>query len=144
MRMRKAKASSILAQSSKRFDATMKRLAIAGRGEALARIVQPAADLVLSEATAAAPERSGKLRRSGKIEIRPTSTGISAVVRFTSPTAHLNEFGTAPRVQKSTGKSTGSMPATPFLKPAVDRNQRQVLRIIARGMEAEIAKVANG
>lgn len=34
-------------------------------------------------------------------------------------TFHLSEFGTAGRIQKSTGRRTGSMPARPALRPAM-------------------------
>ena len=37
-----------------------------------------------------------------------------------SPLAHLIEFGSAPRRQKTTGRFTGRMPANPFLRPALD------------------------
>lgn len=36
-----------------------------------------------------------------------------------APHLHLVEFGTAGRVQTTTGRRTGSMPATPILRPAL-------------------------
>lgn len=37
-----------------------------------------------------------------------------------SPLAHLLEFGTTERTQKTTGRYTGRMPAQPFMRPALD------------------------
>lgn len=36
------------------------------------------------------------------------------------PLAHLIEFGTVDRTQRTTGRYTGRMPANPFLRPAID------------------------
>ena len=44
---------------------------------------------------------------------------------------HLVEFGTGPR-QTEKGKSTGFMPATPFLRPAFDAFKGAALQILTR------------
>ncbi len=72
--------------------------------------------------------------------------------------AHLVEFGTGPRTLKKpvpfeispgewiTLKHTGSMPATPFFRPAIDENQREVLEKMmlqmAKRMAAETKKMS--
>ena len=54
--------------------------------------------------------------------------------------AHLVEFGTAPRTTKS-GASRGSMPARPFMRPAVDENRYAIIAKV-RNKAAEIVKRA--
>lgn len=54
--------------------------------------------------------------------------------------AHLVEQGTKERRHKS-GKSTGRMPASPFMKPAFEQTKDQVRTIVADGMRAgELAR----
>lgn len=55
--------------------------------------------------------------------------------------AVLAEFGTGPR-QWKTGKSTGSMPAQPFMRPAWEANKFKVLRDFSRILWVEIEKAA--
>lgn len=78
--------------------------------------------------------RSARARRGGETD----SIKITASV----PHAHLNEFGTGPRFHKETGKAVGSMPATPFMRPALDENEAKAKGIIAlelaAGIEAEV------
>lgn len=57
-----------------------------------------------------------------------------------APHAHLYEFGTGPRVQASTGRATGAMPARPFLRPAWDASQAMMLATLKREVWAEIEK----
>lgn len=56
------------------------------------------------------------------------------------PHAHLVEFGTGPRYHKSSGKSVGSMPPSPFMRPAWDANSQGVLDSLAADLKAEIEK----
>lgn len=55
--------------------------------------------------------------------------------------AHLIEFGTGPRRHKS-GKSTGSMPARPFMRPAWERGKHQALLTIGDELWVEVEKAA--
>lgn len=55
--------------------------------------------------------------------------------------AVLAEFGTGPRRHKS-GKSTGSMPATPFMRPAWEAHKYQILRDFSKLLWVEIEKAA--
>lgn len=55
--------------------------------------------------------------------------------------AHLVEFGTGPRRTKS-GKSTGVMPAQPFMRPAWDAGKHRALRQFERDLWKEIEKSA--
>lgn len=56
--------------------------------------------------------------------------------------AHLLEFGTGPRRHKKSGKSTGSMPPFPFMRPAWDGNKDRVLATFGKEMWIEIEKAA--
>lgn len=60
--------------------------------------------------------------------------------------AHLFEFGTTERTQKKTGRSTGHMKATPFLRPAVDSmSEDEVAKVWAkaasRNLDLQLKKV---
>lgn len=57
-----------------------------------------------------------------------------------APHAHLYEFGTGPRVQTSTGRSTGAVSARPFLRPAWDTAKPEMLETLRREVWAEIDK----
>ena len=56
--------------------------------------------------------------------------------------AHLIEFGSGPRQHKS-GKSTGHMPAFPFLRPAWDANKMAVVDLIGAELWSEIERAAD-
>ncbi len=129
-----------------------------------------AANVVLDDAKARVPVKTGRLRDSGyattvrfnnyvpdpkrikKIRPRPGT----AVVAFSSKKAHLLEYGTGPHVIPKKGKRKnqkvlkigdgfaktvyhpGSR-AFPFLRPALDENKDEVIRV----MEDEIQKGIN-
>lgn len=101
--------------------------------------------------------KTGKLYKSFKVaKVR----GVHGVVRVmtTAPHSHLVEFGTAPRKLKKPhfvqlgGKVvrveyTGSMPAKPFFRPAIDEHHKDVMIAIAlrmgKRMNAEAEKLAS-
>jgi hypothetical protein len=56
-----------------------------------------------------------------------------------SKMAHWFEFGTGPREQKTTGRSTGAMRATPWLRPALERLRPRVEQIWARAASRNLA-----
>lgn len=72
------------------------------------------------------------------------SAGTRVLVRVmvTAPHAHLVEFGTAPRYQKSTGKFVGAMPANPFTRRAWDGSAAGALGTIKTVLTAEVMKAA--
>lgn len=70
-----------------------------------------------------------------------------------APHAHLIEYGTGPRALKKPHKveidgdwvfvkHTGSVPAKPFFRPALDEHKPEVLRAIALRMAKRMAKEA--
>jgi HK97 gp10 family phage protein len=119
---------------------------------ALMKVAQPIAD----EARTRSPQNFGKNMR--KIVVAATLSrrqrkgtrkvpGVRTVyigVR-PSPVAHLIEFGTGPRYHRS-GKSTGVMPAQPFLRPAWDNGKFKALEdfgvILGRELEKSAARLA--
>lgn len=63
-----------------------------------------------------------------------------------SSLTHLLEFGTGPRVQKTTGRSTGSMPAQPFMRPALEEMTPSLVEKIwtksaSRNLERQLKKL---
>lgn len=48
--------------------------------------------------------------------------------------AHWFEFGTAQRVQKSTGRNVGKMKATPFMRPAFEQIQPKYLNDLKKDL----------
>ncbi len=57
-------------------------------------------------------------------------SAMAAINNKKAPEAHLIEFGTSRRYQKTTGRHTGIGPAKPFFRPAVDTNVQSVYRRI--------------
>lgn len=102
----------------------------AGRA-ALTPIVRDATRLLKGVTTA----RTGTLAKSVRVSTQVArrqrgSTPRGAVTVYagaTSPHAHLIEFGTGPRYQKSTRRYTGQVPARPFMRPAWDTGKAQAL-----------------
>lgn len=62
--------------------------------------------------------------------------------------ALFDEFGTGPRLQKSTGRFTGSHPARPWLRPAFDSSegaaQGAIAAVIKRRLEYHARRAARG
>lgn len=52
------------------------------------------------------------------------------------------ELGTGPRIQKKTGRRTGSMPAAPFLRPAFDSEKERAQALFANHIRTRLAQVA--
>ena len=105
--------------------------------------------------------KSGNLYRSLKTQkvkkvhgiYRIFTQGRRAPKNQRGPHAHLVEFGTAPRRLKKPHYAkigntwvwvthTGSMPAKPFFRPALDENKPEVLRAMMLRMAKRMAKEA--
>lgn len=61
-------------------------------------------------------------------------------VGSTAPHAHLMEFGTVERTQKSTGRRTGMMKKKPFLRQAWDAKKERALEILKKEIWTELLK----
>lgn len=66
---------------------------------------------------------------------------VSLTIGASAPHAHLVEFGTVERFHES-GKSTGSMPAQPFIRPAFDNTKDKMLGTIKSELTDEIERTA--
>jgi HK97 gp10 family phage protein len=78
-------------------------------------------------------------RREAKASGTQSGHRIAASVGPTEPHAHLVEFGTGERHHKS-GKSTGVMPAHPFVRPAFDHGVDQAVFTMKEGLGEEIRR----
>lgn len=78
--------------------------------------------------------------REARRLFREGKTVQSVYVGVGDPVAHLVEFGSGPRQHKS-GKSTGIMPAQPFMRPAWDQNRQAVLDSLAQHLREQIDAV---
>jgi HK97 gp10 family phage protein len=75
-----------------------------------------------------APVKTGFLRNSAETE--KTEDGVE--IRFLSNYSWYIENGSA------------RMPARPFLRPAIDENNEEILKIIAEVIEQKLKEVADG
>ena len=125
-----------------------KRIAKTAVRRGIVKLLQQVAD----DAQARVPVRSGRLKE--KIAVRPQLSRrqkrgrakdkglIEAFVGATPARhAHLVEFGTGPRMQRN-GKSTGAMPAQPFLRPAWDGAKGKLVDELGQVLWDEIEKAA--
>lgn len=104
-----------------------------------------AATPLLRRAKELVPKDEGKLKRSlrKKIRVNPKKTyGIVGAEYSIAPHQHLVERGTVARTHKS-GKSTGVMPARPFMRPAWMATRRVVASILNRVLIAGIRTESN-
>lgn len=128
-----------------------KRIAKSTVRRALVKAAKPIAD----DARSRVPVVSGDLhrviqvsttlsRRQRRSRARGAVKGQVDVYIGASPTryAHLVEFGSGPRRQRSTGRFTGQAQPRPFLRPAWESGHRQALNSFARDLWIEIEKSA--
>lgn len=78
---------------------------------------------------------------------RVTKGYVVGLRRPFSKLAHLIEFGTAARTQRTTGRFTGRMPANPFLRPLLDelggdRASEIWAKAASRNFERQMKKLA--
>ena len=140
---------------AKEFEAAMKQLKMAAAVNTARRVMRAALQPVAEAARASAPRSddgshmadqifvsvrlSKRQARQAKAE---RGEGVQTMyVGPKSPLAHLVEFGTGPRFWKN-GKSTGSMPPQPFMRPAWDANAGRVLDILRDEMRKVLARLA--
>ena len=117
--------------------------------EDVENVLLQGARIVRDEAKRRAPVGpTGNLKRSlkakkGKRRGKLFATAFAAVDRKIAPHAHLVEYGTGPRRQKTTGRYTGQMPAIPFFRPAVDATKDQVARTVNQGIARLIGRAVD-
>jgi len=114
-------------EGKKEFEATLRNLVNALPNEKVEPVMMEGAKTVAAAAKAKAPRGpTGNLKKAVKAkqlkQISNYPRSAAAVVdRKVAPHANIIEYGTKPRHQKS-GRYTGSGPARPFFRPAVDTN----------------------
>lgn len=123
-----------------RLEARVKQIMLsADDADKVEPVLLKAADVIADSARSKAPEGpTGNLKRGIRSTLlrrllgRPAAgAGVDYAI---APHAHLVEFGTSARHQKS-GKYTGIGPAKPFLRPAIDESKESVMEIIRRGIK---------
>lgn len=119
-------------EGKKEFEQTLRNLVQALPNEKVEPVMMEGAKVIADAARSKAPQgATGNLKRSIKAKfLRQIGTyprsAAAAVDRKIAPHAHLIEFGTKPRMQKTTGRYTGIGPARPFFRPAVDTNVARI------------------
>lgn len=105
------------------------------------------AQLVVDQAKAlisfgSGPE--GEVGASGRAYLLPDADrqSVVAVAGFRSPLAHLFEFGTQERVQKTTGRKVGRISPAPFLFPAYRLFKKRIVSRFSRAINQSIKTVA--
>ena len=88
-----------------------------------------------------------KTQSKGQRKADPVRGDVFVGFRFpASKLAHLFEFGTAPRFQKSTGRFTGQIQPTPTVRPAFESKKNEVVKktgqALGKGVEREAKKLA--
>lgn len=81
---------------------------------------------------------SGRGKKKRKVQTK-LGEQLDAAGRKPTNYAHLVEKGTKVRISKS-GKSSGRMPAKPFVKPALMRSRAAVQHALQSTIAAELAK----
>jgi HK97 gp10 family phage protein len=82
-------------------------------------------------------QRKGRKKGPGEVEV---FLGPSAARRGL---AHLIEFGTGPRRQRTTGRYTGVMPARPFMRPAWEAGKHGIVDRLGKILWEEIKRAAD-
>jgi len=119
-------------EGKKEFEATLRNLVQALPNEKVEPVMMEGAKVIADAARSKAPKgQTGNLKRSVKAKFlrqigNYPRSAAAAVDRKIAPHAHLIEYGTMPRVQKTTGRPTGTGPAIPFFRPAVDSNVARI------------------
>jgi HK97 gp10 family phage protein len=130
-------------EGDKELLAALQKLSRALSEKVQVKAIRKGAFPIKREMKARAPEKSELLKKS--IIIRKASKRVSrdAAVGIgpskDAPHGHLVEFGTEPRRHKS-GKSTGQMPAHPFMRTAFDAKKDEAQERMGKAIWAEIEK----
>jgi HK97 gp10 family phage protein len=142
----------------KELDAALAELPQATSKNVMRRAARKSLEIVIKAADQYVPIDQGGLKKSLKVSTRLSkrqatlarrefkTDGKAAIVMYAGPSAlphaHLIEFGTKPRYQKTTGKFVGQVRARPYMRPAWDANQTKVLTTFKNDMWSEIEKAA--
>lgn len=126
----------------KEIQKVLKEMPVRMQRRALVHAFRQGANLVKGAAKNKAPnENFAKAitvaRGSGRTRPTKNTVVFLALKKPYSRLAHLFEFGTVERFQKS-GRATGRIIAQPFLRPALDEKGQQATETIARVLKENI------
>ncbi|MZR14227.1 hypothetical protein GQE99_14485 [Maritimibacter sp. DP07] len=96
----------------------------------------------LSENIAVGTKLTQNQRRELRGSVSRSVTQMYAGATKEAPHAHLVEFGTGPRWQKSTGRYVGEMPANPFMRRSWEATKGRVLAKLSKQLGEELEKAA--
>ena len=103
---------------------------------------------VIDDAKALAPVESGDMRDSiGFITAKDTKFKNTVLIGlrknyYNHYLGVMFEFGTEPRIKKSTGRYTGELIPKPFMRPALDKNRQAIVNGIKKGLTEKVSKLA--
>lgn len=145
----------------KELGRSLNKLGRSLRGKIVRKALKESGKPILAAAKANVPVDTGLLKKQLKIKMMKAKggrlgvkVGTQAKIKKNKETgertkenaaqhAWIVEHGTAPRFTED-GKSTGTMPAQPFLRPAFDANKDLAVSIfkdtIKAGIDAEVGK----
>ena len=103
------------------------------------------ARVIAADARLRVPVVTGRLKRSitvvGDDGLRRQGGSVrAAYVVARAKIAHIIEFGTVARRQRTTGRFTGSVPARPFLRPALDVAGQEAINRLSENLWNGIAR----
>lgn len=113
------------------------------------KALNKAATHIVKDARRRVPVDTGTLKKSIGKKLKKYPSGIAVVIvgprikigKWAGQHGWLVEHGSGPR-ETSSGKSTGTMPAQPFMRPAFDSQLAKVLATIKKEVAAGIIKEA--
>ena len=126
----------------------LKRLEDSVRKEVIKAELEEAAEVIVADAKRRAPSPTvadGIQVLNTEVESSGTVTTEVGLPGGRRPWFYglFIERGTGPRVQKKTGRRTGSMPARPFLRPAFDAQKSNVVARFNAGLKRRLARIAS-
>lgn len=104
--------------------------------------VKETANAIRKSARAKVPVDTGGLKKSIRVKYSKDkwSAKVGAMGK-NSAHAHLVEFGTVERTQKTTGRDTGKMPAKPFLFPSYEENRQEYINGMKNALKDAVKSV---
>ena len=126
----------------------LKRVEDSVRAELIKAELEEAAEVIVADAKRRAPSSTvadGIQVLNTEVEVGGRVTTEVGLVGGRRPWFYglFIEFGTGPRVQKKTGRRTGSMPARPFVRPAFDAQKSNVAARFNAGIKRRLTRIAS-
>jgi HK97 gp10 family phage protein len=103
---------------------------------------------VIDDAKALAPLESGDMRDSiGFITSKDTKFKNTVLIGlrknyYNHYLGVMFEYGTEPRIQKTSGRYTGELTPKPFMRPALDKNRQAIVNGLKKGITEKVTKLA--